>query len=286
MMKIAISGASGFVGSHLTQILTAKGNEVVPLGRAFFQDNAQSKLYEVLNGCDVVINLAGAPINHRWTKRYKQEMYESRIEVTRKLVAAINSLEEKPRLMISTSAIGYYPSVGCFDEYNAIQGDGFLSKLSAEWERESQKIDPEVRLVNTRFAVILAAKGGAFPKMVKPAKIGVAIILGNGKQPFSWIDLEDHGRAIEFIINHPAIGGAVNLVAPSQIDNREFTKAVATYFKSIMTLRIPTLFFKVLMGESAQFITEGQCVKPTKLLKAGFTFRSNTIEEFLKTLPK
>lgn len=285
-MQIAISGASGFVGSHLTEIFTIKGYKVIPLGRELFQDGAQSKLYEVLNGCDVVINLAGAPINHRWSKRYKHEMYESRIGVTHKLVSAINSLKKKPRLMISTSAIGYYPSIGCFDESTSQVGDGFLSKLCAQWEQESQKISPEVRLVNTRFAVILAAKGGAFSQMVKPARIGVATIIGNGKQPFSWIDLEDHGRAIEFILDHPEISGAVNLVAPSQIDNREFTKAVAKHFKSIMTLKIPVLFFKLFMGESSQSITEGECVKPAKLLQAGFIFRSNTIEEFLKALQK
>lgn len=94
-MQIAISGASGFVGSHLTEIFTIKGYKVVPLGRELFQDGAQSKLYEVLNGCDIVINLAGAPINHRWSKRYKQKMYESRIGVTHKLVSAINSLKKK-----------------------------------------------------------------------------------------------------------------------------------------------------------------------------------------------
>lgn len=188
--------------------------------------------------------------------------------------------------MISTSAVGYYPSTGCFDEYNSQAGNGFLSKLCAEWEQESQKISPEVRLVNTRFAVILAAKGGAFPQMIKPARMGLATIIGNGEQPFPWIDLEDHGRAIEFIIDHPEISGAVNLAAPSQIDNREFTKAVAKNFKSIMTLRIPALFFKLFMGESSKFITEGECVKPAKLLKAGFIFRSNTIAEFLQALQK
>lgn len=285
-MEIAISGASGFVGSHLIEMFTIKGYTVIPLGRELFQDGVQSKLCEVLNRCDVVINLAGAPINHRWSKEYKQEMYESRIGVTKKLVSAINSLKKKPLIMISTSAVGYYPSMGCFDEYNSQAGDGFLSKLCVDWERESQKLSQEVRLVNTRFGVILAAQGGSFSRMIKPASMGVATIIGNGKQPLSWIDLDDHGRAIEFIIDHPEISGAVNLVAPSLLDNREFTKAIAKHFKSIITLRIPAMVFKLFMGESAQFITEGQCVKPTKLLNAGFVFRSNTIGEFLKTIKK
>lgn len=285
-MKIAISGASGFVGSHLREIFTSKGCNVVPLARELFQDGAQWKLHEVVSGCDVIINLAGAPINHLWSNPYKREMYSSRIGVTQKLVSAINSLEKMPRLLISTSATGYYPSQGCFDEYNSIPGDGFLSKLCVQWEQESQKISPQVRLVNTRSAVILAVKGGAFTQMVNPARMGVATIIGDGRQPFSWIDLEDYARAIEFIIDHSQISGAVNLVAPSQIDNREFTKAVAQHFKSQMTLRIPALFFKLVMGESAEFIISGQCLRPTKLLNAGFVFRSNTIEEFLKTLPK
>lgn len=280
-MKIAISGASGFVGTHITEIFALKGYEVVPLGRQLFEEGSQKRLEEAIAGCEVVINLAGATINHRWTKRYKQMMYDSRIGVTRKIVAAINALDRKPKVFISTSAVGCYPSEGCFDENSTQVGSSFLSKLCIEWEKESQKVSPEVRLVNARFGVILAAKGGAFSKMVKSAKMGIATIIGNGNQPFSWIDLEDHGRAIEFIVENSSLNGAVNLVSPEILTNRSFTKQIARYYRSLLTIRIPKFFFSLMMGESAELLTEGQCVKSTKLLEHGFAFNVSTIEQFL-----
>lgn len=281
-MKIAISGASGFVGSHLTQIFKAKKYDVIPLGRAHFATNSTDKLIEALQGCDVVINLAGAPINHRWTNAYKKQMYDSRVGVTKKLVEAINALTTKPELLISASAVGYYPSKGCFDEYNAEPAHGFLSQLCVEWEKASQQVSSDVRLVNTRFAVILSPNGGALSKMLTPFKAKIATIIDSGKQPFPWIDLYDHGRAIEHIIAHQKIKGVVNLIAPEQIDNEHFTRSLAKHFNCLATVHIPEVFFKLLMGESSQFLIEGQCVKPTKLLESGFVFESDTIEKFLE----
>lgn len=284
-MKVAISGASGFIGTYLTGIFIEKGYGVAPLYREIFNScDTAARLRETLSGCDVVINLAGSPINHRWSKAYKKVLYSSRIDTTRRIVEAINSLERKPALFISVSAVGYYPSEGCYDEYNSVRGEGFLAYLCETWEQESRKVSPEVRQVNTRFGVVLAARGGAFSRMTLPVKLGVATIIASGKQSFSWIALSDLGRAMEFIIQNPEISGVVNFVAPQQMTNREFTVETARRYHSLFTVRIPRLFFRMAMGESADFIVEGQCVKPAKLTGAGFVFEYDSISKVLKSV--
>lgn len=280
-MKIAISGASGFLGTNLTKMFTEMNIEVVTLGRNIFKAEMHNSLKDNISNCEVVINLAGAPINHRWTKAYKKELYDSRIGTTNKLVDIINSLEIKPKLFISASAVGYYSSDGCFNEYNSKPGKGFLSKLCIEWEKESQKISPEVRLANTRFGIVLSDNGGAYKQMISPAKFGIATIIGNGEQAFSWIDIEDFKRAICFIINDINLKGIINLTSPQSINNKSFTKLIAKHYRSFILIKIPKIFLKILMGESSQFITESICARPTKLLEAGFIFRTNTLEEFI-----
>ena len=139
-MKIAISGASGYIGQHLTLFFTEKGDEVVPLGRNLFKEENFDELCHRVEPCDVVINLAGASINKRWTKAYKQELYDSRIRTTHQLVNAINTRDILPKLFISTSAVGYYPTSGEYDEYNNRQGEDFLARLCGAWEKEARAV--------------------------------------------------------------------------------------------------------------------------------------------------
>ena len=164
-MKIAISGASGFIGKRLSAFLELQGHQIVPLGRAMFRDNMSDQLIARLSQCEVVINLAGATINRRWTTEYKKELYNSRINVTRRLVQTINSLEQKPQLFISASAVGYYPTEGCHDDYSQERGEGFLSDLCCRWEAEAAKVHTDTRLVITRFGVVLSPDGGAFKEL-------------------------------------------------------------------------------------------------------------------------
>lgn len=127
-MNIAISGASGFIGKHLTEYLTEAGHRVVPLGRPMFREGTSGHLIQALSHCDVIINLAGAPISKRWTPEYKKELYDSRIKVTHCIIRAMDAVKTKPRLMISASAVGYYPEEGTFDEYTNTRGSGFLAE--------------------------------------------------------------------------------------------------------------------------------------------------------------
>lgn len=150
-MRIAISGASGYIGQHLSSFLEGKGYDVIPLGRDLFKEDCFDELCRCVESCEVVINLAGASINKRWTEAYKQELYDSRIYVTRQLVHAINTRRVKPELFISASAVGYYPAFGEYDEYHDYRGMDFLARLCGAWEEEASACSSDVRLVIIPF---------------------------------------------------------------------------------------------------------------------------------------
>ncbi|MCC8062568.1 MAG: TIGR01777 family oxidoreductase [Rikenellaceae bacterium] len=283
-MKIAISGATGFVGSHLSAFLRERGDEVLSLPRELFTEGEQATLAGVLSQCDAVINLAGATLNKRWTEAYRQEMYDSRIGTTRAIVEAINSLKNKPALFISASAVGYYPSAGCYGESDARKGDGFLADLCRDWEDEAAKVSPEVRCVITRFGVVLSPDGGVFPKVAYPAQHRIAVQFGSGMQNFAWIDLRDLLRAMEFVITHPDIRGPVNMVSPRRINNGQFMRAVANRFRSWMVLPLPGVLLHMIWGDASQLLLSGQCAYPEKLLTHGFRFESHGINDFLSRI--
>ena len=156
-MNIAMTGATGYIGKHLSNYLTEKGgHRIIPLGRSMFREGMSGYLIQTLTHCDVVINLAGAPINKRWTPEYKQELFNSRIVVTNRIIRALNAVKTKPKLMISASAVGYYPSEAEVDEYTRTRGEGFLSDLCYAWEKEAKHCPEPTRLVITRFGVVLS----------------------------------------------------------------------------------------------------------------------------------
>lgn len=281
-MKIAISGSTGYIGSHLSEYLKKQGHEIIPLTRNFFQPGTQSLLTNRINGCDIIVNLAGAPINHRWSKTYKQILHASRIIPTQMLVKAINTQKQTPALFISASAVGFYSSQGCYDEYNNQKGSGFLAELCDQWEREAQKVHSQVRLVITRFGIVLSDDGGAFKRYARMGKMKISITLGSGKQSFSWITLHDLLRAINFIINTTTLHGTFNLVAPQTINNTEFSQQIAHYYHTLLNLKIPVSLLRLFYGEATSFLTDNLCVSPTRLQEAGFTFNEGKLEQFLK----
>lgn len=282
-MKVAISGASGFVGTRLSEYLKKCGYEVVPLGRADFRPEAKGQLLRKVADCRGMINLAGAPIDRRWSDKYKRELIGSRTDVTRRLAEAVN-LSPMTEVFISASAVGCYPSVGCYDEYSAARGTGFLAQLCADWEAETRRIKPQVRVAITRFGVVLDGEGGAFPRMARPARMGVAARPGSGLQPFSWIDIADLVRAEVFLLERHNMEGVFNFAAPQRLTQREFADAVAAHYKARMTVTVPAFVFRMLYGEAADFLLHGQCAVPARLSEVGFRFHSPDIETFLKRL--
>lgn len=282
-MNIAISGATGFVGKHLSRYLTEKGHRVLPLGRAMFREGMSGHLIQTLSHCDVIINLAGAPIIERWTPEHKREMYDSRIRVTHGMIRTMETVKTKPRLLISASAVGYYPCGGPFDEYTHTRGDSFLADLCYAWEKEARRCPPQTRLVIARFGIVMAPDGGAMEQMLKPLKMTkVASTIGPGSQPFPWIGITDLCRAMEFIIHHEEVSGVLNLVAPQQLTQRTFTRALAKAYGAWLTVVVPSVFFRWLYGEASSFLTTGQSVRPTRLLEYGFEFDVPTVEKFFK----
>ena len=272
-MKVAITGANGFVGTHLRK----KFKNCVVLQRS----DSESDILNKLAGVDVVINLAGAPIIKRWTPSYKKILIESRVETTRKLVSAVNKSDV--RHFISTSAIGAYPSDAAYDESYDGYGDDFLSLLTKEWESEASKCEKLTAIV--RFGVVLGNDGGALKSMLPAFKAGVGGTIGDGKMMTSWIDVDDLLGVINHIVEQK-LAGVFNATAPNPITNYEFTKALGNALNRVTIIPIPKLFLKIIFGEASTVLTDSKEVYPKRIVEAGYKFRHPTINESLARLLK
>lgn len=283
-MKIGISGSTGFIGKHLSAFLEANGVEIVLLKRELFTAADDIALRTALGGCDVVINLAGAAINHRWTSSYKRKIMNSRVLTTRKLVTAINKLSHKPHTFISISAVGIYSSDKVQREDDASYGNTFLSHVCRRWEEEARKISPKTRLIIPRLGVVLAKDGGALPMMLLPFRMFMGGQIASGKQGFSWIHMEDLQKAILFLILSPRLQGVFNLTAPQIMDNRKFAETVAMVLHRPSWLAIPGFTFYLLYGKAHILMTDGQKAYPLRLLEEGFEFRYLDLECALENI--
>lgn len=283
-MKVAISGSTGFIGQYLKAFLTAKGVSVIPLHRAYFESQDLRPLEDALSGVDVVINLAGAPINHRWTKTYKQKILDSRIRVTGKLVEAMNKVLIKPHTFISVSAVGIYPSDKVCSEQCTEFGTSFLSQVCLRWEREAQQVSPEIRLVIPRLGVVLAHDAGALPKMLLPFRFFLGGRIASGKQGFSWIHIYDLLEAFYFLMLNQTLSGVFNLTAPQLLINKDFAHLTARELGRPDWLPVPAILLNALYGEGASLMTQGQQVCPERLLTSGFHFKYDKLYLALQNL--
>ena len=279
-----MTGATGYIGKHLSNYLTRKGgHRVIPLGRSMFREGMSGHLIQTLAHCDVIINLAGTPINRRWTPEHRQELFDSRVVVTHRIIRALNAVRTKPKLMISASAVGYYPAMAEVDEYTHTRGEGFLSDLCYAWEKEAKRCPEHTRLIIARFGVVLSPDGGAMQQMLRPLQATkIAAAIGPGTQPFPWIDIRDLCQAMEFFISHEETRGIFNLVAPQQISQYFFTREMAKAYHAWTTVVVPQAIFRMLYGEAASVFTSGGRVHPTRLLEAGFQFSVSNVEQLFK----
>jgi uncharacterized protein (TIGR01777 family) len=276
-MKIAISGTSGFVGSYLCNYLSKEGYEIVAISKDDYQDIdiLSSKVLE----SDIVLNLAGANIMQRWSEEYRKILYGSRIDTTKKIVKIINQ-SDKDIYLISTSAIGIYEDNIEQDEDNFTYANSFLSKICQDWESEARESKGKVAIF--RFGVILGI-GGALKKMLTPFKLGVGGKIADGRQPFSYIHIEDLARAYEFAIKD-RLEGTFNLVTPHPVTNSIFTKALGKILNRPTIIPLPETILKLIFGEGATILTNGQRVLPKRLLNSGFKFKYGHIDDILKDL--
>lgn len=283
MKTVAITGASGFIGNALSTMLGAKGFKIIALERKYIQDT--NKLQEILKDVDIVINLAGANILKRWSQAYKKVLYSSRIDTTKAIIDAMKLMDKKPTLLISTSAVGIYPDDNeAYDESSSKFANSLLSHICQDWETEALKAKEQgVRTVIFRFGVVLG-NGGALNKMLLPFSLGLGGMIGDGMQPFPFIHIEDLKNAYLHIINNKKLNGIFNLVAPQIITNKEFTKTFGKALNRPTFLTVPTFAIKILFGDGAVVLTNGQKVVPKRLLDSGFEFKFATIKETLDNL--
>jgi uncharacterized protein (TIGR01777 family) len=265
-MNIAITGASGFVGSRLTDRLRREGHSV----RAISLRN-ELKPGE-LQGMTAVVHMAGEPVSQRWSREARRKIVESRRDGTRKLVQAMQG--NPPNVLVSASAIGYYGDRG--EEVLTEQsspGNGFLCEVAKAWEDEALKAaDYGVRVARLRIGVVLGPGGGALKKMLLPFRLGLGARLGDGTQWMSWIHLDDLVSLIYFVIREKTLRGALNATSPSPVTNLEFTKMLASTLHRPAIFSAPRFALKLMFGDMAQMILDSQRVLPEATLAAGFEF--------------
>ena len=283
-MLVSISGSSGLIGRELIDTYKDKGWTFRILNRDSFRMPDNEFLETKIEGSDAIINLAGAPVLKRWSESYRKEIYNSRIETTRKIANAILQAKVKPKVFISTSAIGIYDTRGVHTEESTAFPDGFLGKVCRDWEAEALAAVGKTRVVLLRTGVVLSSKGGALKTAYGPFSFGLGGVIGKGDQPFSWIHIRDLMHIYQTILENENINGVVNAVAPNPTTNFHFTKTFGKVLNQMTLFKIPLFIMKAIYGDAASTLTEGQNVIPEKLLRNGFEFEFPTIESALLNL--
>ncbi|MGR3873048.1 TIGR01777 family oxidoreductase [Streptomyces graminifolii] len=287
--RIAVTGASGLIGSALVRSLTADGHEVVRLVRRAARSSAEvcwdpeGQYVDAagLDGCDAVVNLAGAGIgDHRWSDEYKKQVRDSRVLGTAALAEAVATLDRPPRVWVNGSAIGFYGETGdrAVDE-DAPPGDGFLPSLCVEWEEATAPVrEAGIRTVFARTGLVVAREGGAWAKLFPLYKAGLGGHFGNGRQYWSFIALHDEVAAIRHLIDTEGLSGPFNLTAPNPLTNREISAAMGRVLRRPSLFTVPAPALKLALGEMSGEVLGSQRVLPKRLLESGFTFAFPEIE--------
>jgi len=294
-MKVAVSGSHGLIGNALCNYLASSGHTVFRIVRGRSTGDSNSITWdpkagtidkEKLNGIDAVVHLAGENIaSGRWTAEQKRKIKESRITGTSLIAKTISALAQKPEVVLSGSAIGYYGNRG--DELlteASNPGFGFLAEVCREWEDSmTPAAQAGIRVANLRTGVVLSPKAGALQKMLPIFKLGGGGIIGDGRQYMSWVSLDDELKAIEFLLTNRSIQGPVNLVAPNPVTNSEFTATLGRIVHRPTILPLPGFAAKIIMGEMAEeLLLASQKCQPTKLLNSGFKFSYPKLEDALR----
>lgn len=290
-MRVFITGGTGFVGKSLTKHLLEKGHQLTILTRRKISSHEESIRYlegdPVLPGpwqeeaaeADAIINLAGASIFSRWNKKTKEQILKSRVLTTRNLAKTASS----STIFLSASAVGYYGFTGDEElDESSPAGKDFLAKVCSSWEEEAFSAQEKgARAAVCRFGIVLGPDGGALNQMTNIFKLGIGGRLGNGKQWFSWIHINDLVRAFSFCLENKEAEGPINFCAPKAVTNRELTKALGNALKRPAILPVPGFMMRLVMGEFGSVLLKGQRVIPARLNELGFTFEFPEINKAL-----
>jgi uncharacterized protein (TIGR01777 family) len=290
-MKILITGGTGFVGTHLSRACLDAGHEVTVLGtrsphqygdpphlhRASADTTRPGRWQDHAAAADLTFNLAGRNIFQRWTRKYKQQIYDSRILTTRNLVDALPG--NGSVVLISASAVGYYGSCGDMElNEESPAGTDFLASLARDWETEALKAEAKgVRVVLARFGVVLGRNGGALAKMIPAFKSFMGGPLGNGRQWFPWIHIQDLVGALSFLARRSDLKGPFNLCAPHPVTNAVMAGALGKVLGRPAKMPVPAFMVRLMTGELGDVLLSSQRALPMGLLTAGFEFGFESI---------
>lgn len=299
VMRILMTGGTGLIGRHLCRSLLAAGHELTVLSRkpetvavkcgAAVQPMAKLDEWGRDRVFDAVINLAGEPIvDERWTDKRKQVLRDSRIALTEALVQRIAAAVQKPKVLLSASAIGYYGGRG--DEAlseDSGAGNDFPANLCLGWEAAALAAQKHgVRVCLLRSGLVLSREGGLLGRMLPPFRLGMGARVGDGKQWMSWVHIDDHVAMVQRLLRDDQMSGAFNLTAPGPVTNREFTAELAAALRRPAPFVAPAALLKLSLGEAASLLLEGQRVLPARMQAAGFTFRFPVLGAALQDLLK
>jgi uncharacterized protein len=288
-MRVIITGGTGLIGRALASRLVAAGYEAIVLSRSPERvtlpegvrvcawDARRPDGWEGLIEKDTaIVNLAGENVGGgRWTRRRKERILSSRVDAGRSVSAAVERAPYKPRVVIQASAVGYYGPCG---DRAVIEsqppGDDFLARTAAAAEASTAALESMgVRWIAIRAGVVLSRDGGALPAMVRPFRFGLGGRLGNGRQWFPWIHIEDALAAMEFLLDHQSAAGAFNVTSFDPVRNRHFTTILARTVRRPALFRVPAFALRILLGEMSTMLLTGQRAVPRRLLEMGFRFR-------------
>ena len=296
-MHILLTGGTGLIGRQLCRHWLGQGHRLTVLSRR--ADKVAKICGAPVRGIarledfgdepvDVIVNLAGAPIADRpWTHRRKTVLWSSRITLTESLLTWLEYRGQKPSLLISGSAVGWYGDGGEREltEESPPVIDDFASQLCIAWEETAQRAEAmDIRVVLVRTGLVLSAEGGFLSRLLLPFKLGLGGPLGNGRQWMSWIHIDDQIALIDFLLHRDQASGPYNACAPKPVRNREFAKTLGSVLHRPAFMPMPALALKVGLGEMSLLLLGGQRATPTRLLEAGFTFRFTDLRAALDDL--
>jgi uncharacterized protein (TIGR01777 family) len=295
---ILITGATGLIGKHLVRKLNARGDVVLALSTraaSFRGQAADLSLQKAVGWTDYlslkdekifgIINLAGKNLaEDRWTEKVKQEIYDSRIGTTTKLNDLISKMEIKPEVLVSASGVDYYGDKGDFEvDEDSPPGETVAAKVCVAWEKEAMKAEQYgVRAVSIRTGLVLASDSPAINKMMLPFRLLVGGPPGGGKQWLSWIHIDDITNAYIFALENKNVRGPINGSSPNPVRMKEFCKVLGRAIHRPSYMPVPKFVLKLAFGEVSELVLVGRRAVPKKLMKAGFRFRLEKVEEALE----
>jgi uncharacterized protein (TIGR01777 family) len=296
-MHILLTGGTGLIGRRLCRHWLDQGHQLTVWSRKPDQVSrlCGAGVRGIAHPDDIgsqhvaaVINLAGAPIADRpWTRKRKMLLWDSRITLTEQLITWLERREQKPDVLISGSAVGWYGDGGEreLDEESAPVSEDFASQLCIAWEETAQRAEAfGIRVVLLRTGLVLANEGGMMQRLLPPFKLGMGGPIGNGRQWMPWVHIEDQIAAIDFLLNREDAQGPYNACAPSPVRNRDFAKTLAAILHRPAFMPMPAVALRLLLGELSILLLGGQRARPNRLQAAGFTFRFTDLHAALENL--